>query len=58
MIAALLLGVLEVLTQGYINPLLGTFGQNFHAVLPYLIMVGFLMFRPYGIAGRPLVERV
>ncbi len=57
-IAALLLGVLEVLTQGYINPLLGTFGQNFHAVLPYLIMVGFLMFRPYGIAGRPLVERV
>lgn len=57
-IAGLALGVLEVLTQGYVNPALGTFGQNFHEVLPYLIMVLFLMARPYGIAGRAEVERV
>lgn len=57
-IAALALGVIEMLTQGYVNPRLGGFGQNFHAVLPYLIMVAFLMLRPYGIAGRPEVERV
>lgn len=56
--AGLLLGVIEVLTQGYVNPMLGGFGQNFHEVLPYLIMVVFLMVRPYGIAGRPEVERV
>lgn len=57
-IAGLLLGVLEVLTQGYVNPQLGTLGQNFHEVLPYLIMILFLTVRPYGIAGRAEVERV
>jgi branched-chain amino acid transport system permease protein len=57
-IAGAILGVIEVLTQGYVNPLLGTFGQNFHEVLPYIIMVLFLMVRPYGIAGQEEVERV
>jgi branched-chain amino acid transport system permease protein len=56
--AGLLLGLIEVLTQGYVNPALGNFGQNFHEVLPYIIMVLFLMVRPYGIAGRHEVERV
>jgi branched-chain amino acid transport system permease protein len=56
--AGVFLGVLEVLTQGYVNPMLGSFGQNFHEVLPYMIMVLFLMVRPYGIAGREEVERV
>jgi branched-chain amino acid transport system permease protein len=57
-VAGLLLGVLEVQTQAYVNPVLGGFGQNFHEVLPYIIMVLFLMVRPYGIAGREEVERV
>lgn len=57
-VAGLLLGVVEVLTQGYVNPALGNFGQSFHEVLPYVIMVLFLMVRPYGIAGRAEVERV
>ena len=57
-VAGALLGVIEVLTQGYVNPMLGSFGQNFHEVLPYIIMVLFLMVRPYGIAGREEVERV
>jgi branched-chain amino acid transport system permease protein len=57
-VAGALLGVIEVLTQGYVNPLLGGFGQNFHEVLPYIIMVLFLVVRPYGIAGREEVERV
>lgn len=57
-VAGLLLGMIEVLTQAYVNPELGQFGQNFHEVLPYLIMVAFLMVRPYGIAGQAEVERV
>jgi branched-chain amino acid transport system permease protein len=57
-IAGIVLGVVEVLTQGYVNPMLGNFGQNFHEVLPYLVMILFLMVRPYGIAGRQEVERV
>jgi len=57
-IAALSLGVLEVLTQGYVNERLGQFGHGFHAVLPYLVMILFLMVRPYGLLGRRQVERV
>ncbi len=57
-IAGLLLGVLEVLCQGYLNPHLGTFGQNLHEVLPYLVMVAFLVVRPYGLFGQKDVERV
>ncbi len=57
-VAALLLGVLEVLTQGYLNARLGAFGHNFHAVLPYLVMILFLVVRPYGLFGTRQVERV
>ena len=46
-----------MLTQGYVNPLLGRFGQNFHMVLPYVVMVVFLVVRPYGIFGRPEIRR-
>ena len=57
-VAGAILGVMEVMAQGYVNPMLGSFGQNFHEVLPYIIMVVFLMVRPYGIGGREEVERV
>ncbi len=57
-IAGLALGVLEVMTQGYINPNLGHFGQNFHAVFPYVAMILFLIIRPYGLFGREEVKRV
>lgn len=57
-VAGLLLGVMEVLSQTYINPKLGTFGQNFHAVFPYLVMILFLMVRPYGLFGTREVKRV
>lgn len=57
-IAGVLLGVTEVLAQGYINPHLGAFGHDFHTVFPYLVMVAFLVFRPYGLFGQREVERV
>lgn len=57
-VAGLLLGVLQVLAQGYINPLLGHFGHNFHAVFPYVVMILFLMFRPEGLFGQQRVKRV
>lgn len=57
-IAGLGLGVLEVWTQGYVNEHLGTFGENFHTVLPYLIMIVFLVIKPYGLFGSEEVERV
>ncbi|MDF1562374.1 MAG: branched-chain amino acid ABC transporter permease [Deltaproteobacteria bacterium] len=57
-IAGLGLGILEVMAQGYVNPLLGNFGQNLHEVFPYVIMILFLVVRPYGLFGRKDVERV
>lgn len=52
------LGLLEVLTQGYVNQHLGAFGENFHTVLPYLVMIVFLVIAPYGLFGSEEVERV
>lgn len=57
-VGGLALGVLELLAQGYVNPNLGAFGNNFHAVFPYAIMIAFLMVRPYGLFGTTEVERV
>ena len=57
-VAGLLLGLLEVLTAGYVNAALGPMGKNFHMVLPYLVMIAFLMVRPYGLFGRRTVKRL
>ncbi|MFB6352008.1 MAG: branched-chain amino acid ABC transporter permease [Bradymonadaceae bacterium] len=57
-LAGLGLGILEVWTQGYVNEHLGTFGENFHTVLPYLVMIVFLVIKPYGLFGSKEVERV
>ena len=57
-IAGLLLGILEVLTQGYINDSFGMMSRSFHAVLPYLVMIVVLMVRPYGLFGKQKVERL
>lgn len=56
--AGFILGILEVLAQAYLNPALGSFGHNFHAVFPYVVMVLVLVVRPHGLFGRPEVERV
>lgn len=56
--AALALGLLEVLSQAYLNPHLGSFGHNFHAVFPYAAMIVFLVLRPRGLFGEREVERV
>ncbi len=57
-IAGLALGVLQLWAQGYVNPMLGSFGHNFHTVFPYVIMILFLMVRPYGLFGEEEVKRV
>ena len=57
-IAGLLLGVLQVWAQAYLNPVLGDFGHNFHSVFPYVVMIAFLMFRPEGLFGQHRIKRV
>lgn len=57
-IAGLLLGVLEIFGPVYLGPHLGAFGRNLQDVFPYVIMIVFLMVRPYGLLGRRDVERL
>jgi branched-chain amino acid transport system permease protein len=57
-LAGLMLGLLEVLAQGYVNDALGQLGHNFHTVFPYVVMILFLALRPYGLFGTREVQRV
>lgn len=57
-LAGFALGLLQLLAQGYINPRLGDFGQGFHLVFPYIVMILFLVIRPHGIFGEKDVERL
>ena len=52
---AIVVGVLESLTAGYLDPLVG---GGFSNVASYLVLIAVLFVRPYGIFGRPAVERV
>ncbi len=52
---ALFVGVLESLAAGYVDPWLG---GGLSTVVSYLVLVTVLFVRPYGMLGRPAVERV
>jgi branched-chain amino acid transport system permease protein len=54
-VAAILVGVLESVTAGYVDPLVG---GGFSVVASYLVLVAMLIARPHGLFGRPAVERV
>src|SRR5262245_13140597 len=54
-VGALLLGVLESQAAGYLNPLLGA---GFSSLALYLVLLGVLLVRPYGLFGTPSIERV
>ncbi len=49
------LGVLESLAAGYLDPIVG---GGFSGVAAYLVLIAVLCVRPYGLLGRPRVERI
>jgi len=53
-----LVGLTEVLTAAYVTPAAPWLGDNFHVVMPYLVMIAILMVRPYGLFGTVEVRRV
>ncbi|HEY5924614.1 MAG TPA: branched-chain amino acid ABC transporter permease [Kofleriaceae bacterium] len=57
-IAGFLLGMLEIFAPVYLGKHLGNFGRNIQDVFPYMIMILFLMVRPYGLLGTRDVERL
>ena len=54
-IAALLIGVLETLVAGYVDPVVGT---GFSTVAPFVLVIAVLFTRPYGLLGSPEVRRI
>jgi branched-chain amino acid transport system permease protein len=54
-IGAFIVGIVESLVAGYVDPLVG---GGFSRVASYLVLLATLFVRPYGLFGRPDIERV
>ena len=55
LLGALVVGMLESLAAGYLDPLLG---GGFSTIAAYLVALVVLWMRPYGLCGTPDIERV
>lgn len=55
-IAGLILGVLQNVAAGYLDPLLKSGGTAL--VFPYIVMIIVLIFKPYGLYGLKRIERI
>ena len=54
-VGGIIVGVVEAIAAGYVDPLVGGGTKDF---TPYVLMILVLMIRPYGIFGKPIIERV
>jgi branched-chain amino acid transport system permease protein len=54
-IGGLIVGVVENVAAGYIDPVVGGGTKDF---APYVLMIAALMVRPYGIFGKRIIERI
>jgi branched-chain amino acid transport system permease protein len=55
LVGSVVVGVLESLAAGYVDPILG---GGFSNIASYLVLIAVLFVRPYGIFGQPDVERI
>ena len=55
-VAGIMLGMLENVAAGYLDPLLP--GGGLSQVFPFMVMLIVLIFRPYGLFGMARIERV
>ena len=55
LIAGLIIGVAELFTGAYIDPLVGGGARE---IVPFILMLVILLFRPYGLFGLKEIERV
>ena len=51
----ILIGILENVAAGYIDPLVG---GGIKEIFPYIILVIVLLFRPHGLFGLKRIERI
>lgn len=54
-IGGVVIGVIEAISAGYVDPYVGGGTKDF---TPYVLMIIVLMIRPYGIFGKPVIERI
>ncbi|WLD93267.1 branched-chain amino acid ABC transporter permease [Alkalihalobacillus sp. AL-G] len=54
-IGGLIIGLIESLTGGYLDPMVG---GGLKDVMPFVILIFILMFKPYGLYGKKEIERV
>ena len=54
-VGGLIVGIVEALAAGYVDPYVGGGTKDF---TPYVLMIIVLMIRPYGIFGKPIIERI
>jgi branched-chain amino acid transport system permease protein len=58
-VGGLTIGVAQVLSARWLSPIFLEFDfPNFHLIFPYILMIGILLVRPYGLFGTPEVRRV
>ncbi|MGD0487803.1 MAG: branched-chain amino acid ABC transporter permease [Syntrophorhabdales bacterium] len=55
-VAGIILGILENVAAGYLDPLLP--GGGFAQIFPFVVMIIVLIFRPYGLFGLKRIERI
>jgi branched-chain amino acid transport system permease protein len=53
-VGGLVVGIVENVAAGYVDPYVGGGTKDF---APYVLMIIALMVRPYGIFGKPIIER-
>jgi branched-chain amino acid transport system permease protein len=56
-IAGIIVGVLENVAAGYLDPLLPA-GGGLANVFPFIIIIIVLIFKPYGLFGLAEIERI
>jgi len=54
-VGAFFVGILESLAAGYVDPVVGS---AFSQVAAYLVLVAVLFVRPFGLFGRPTIQRM
>ncbi|MBN4083061.1 branched-chain amino acid ABC transporter permease [bacterium AH-315-B06] len=54
-VGGVIIGVIEAISAGYVDPYVGGGTKDF---TPYVLMILVLMVRPYGIFGKPIIERI
>jgi branched-chain amino acid transport system permease protein len=55
-IAGIILGILENVASGYLDPLVP--GGGFAQIFPFIVMIIVLVFKPYGLFGQTRIERI